>query len=579
MQYLFREETQGLNAALIYVVTPADELDTMSVEMLARNNVPGLVPLSSSSMDGTISLRYNVTGLKKLSSVFAGTVSRNLLLGVILSICDVYETMASYMLDENTLLLEPDKIYFQPQTERVQLVCLPLANINGQPSLHDFLKQIIFTTRFDQSEDCSYVAQIINYLNGTGSFTAHELRAMVKRLIAAPAYAAPRPAVPVPPAAPHPAAPVPPAKPAAPSPAAPVPSVQPAVPSPTVSVPPVRPAVPSPTVSVPPVRPITTVQPTAGGFAPPVPGAPGFAVPGTPAAPKGEMSPKERKKWEKEQEKLEKQHAKEEKAAMRAAEKSEKGLFGLFGKKKPEPEVPEVLPGTPSGMPVPGVSRPNYAPVVGRKAHITQENAAYNCGAPSGQAQSLAVPHPVQPVMPMAGGAGYCTVTILVPNAAPMADVQASPDGTKFSDDDDTMLQTESDATELAGGEQTARRAWIRCRATGEATIVSKCLFVLGRYGEPKHRADGSLEYPADCTVRTADRGISRRHAAILYYAGRFYLADISSRHETYLNGLLTEHEDHAQLDMIPITFTRAYPLKNGDIIRLRSEEFQFEEG
>ena len=528
MQYLFREETQGLNAALIYVVTPADELDTMSVEMLARNNVPGLVPLSSSSMDGTISLRYNVTGLKKLSSVFAGTVSRKLLLGVILSICDVYETMASYMLDENTLLLEPDKIYFQPQTERVQLVCLPLANINGQLSLHDFLKQIIFTTRFDQSEDCSHVAQIINYLNGTGSFTAHELRAMVQRLMAAPAYAAPRSAAPV----------------------------QPAAPRPTVSV-----------------------QPTAEGFTPPVPGTPGFAVPGTPAAPKEEMSPKERKKWEKEQEKLEKQHAKEEKAAMRAAEKSEKGLFGLFGKKKPEPKVPEVLPGTPSGMPVPGVSRPNYAPVAGRKAHIAQENAAYNGGAPSGQAQPSAAPRPVQPVMPMAGGAGYCTVTILVPNAAPMADVQASPDGTMFSDSDDTMLQTESDATELAGSAQTARRAWIRCRATGEATMVSKCLFVLGRYGEPKHRTDGSLEYPADCTVRTADRGISRRHAAILYYAGRFYLADISSRHETYLNGLLTEHEDHAQLDMIPITFTRAYPLKNGDIIRLRSEEFQFEEG
>ena len=568
MQYLFREETQGLNAALIYVVTPADELDTMSVEMLARNNVPGLVPVSSSSMDGTISLRYNVTGLKKLSSVFAGTVSRKLLLGVILSICDVYETMANYMLDENTLLLEPDKIYFQPQTERVQLVCLPLANINGQPSLHDFLKQIIFTTRFDQSEDCSHVAQIINYLNGTGSFTAHELRAMVQRLMAAPAYAAPRPA-----------APVPPVQPAAPRPAAPVPPVKPAAPSPAAPVPPVKPAAPSPAVSVQPVQPITTAQPVAGDFTPPVPGTPGFAVPGTPAAPKGEMSPKERKKWEKEQEKLEKQHAKEEKAAMRAAEKSEKGLFGLFGKKKPEPKVPEVLPGTPSGMPVPGVSRPNYAPVAGRKAHIAQENAAYNCGAPSGQVQPSAAPRPVQPVMPMAGGAGYCTVTILEPNAAPMADVQASPDGTKFSDDDDTMLQTESDATELAGGEQTARRAWIRCRATGEATMVSKCLFVLGRYGEPKHRTDGSLEYPADCTVRTADRGISRRHAAILYYAGRFYLADISSRHETYLNGLLTEHEDHAQLDMIPVTFTRAYPLKNGDIIRLRSEEFQFEEG
>ena len=570
MQYLFREETQGLNAALIYVVTPADELDTMSVEMLARNNVPGLVPLSSSSMDGTISLRYNVTGLKKLSSVFAGTVSRKLLLGVILSICDVYETMASYMLDENTLLLEPDKIYFQPQTERVQLVCLPLANINGQLSLHDFLKQIIFTTRFDQSEDCSHVAQIINYLNGTGSFTAHELRAMVQRLMAAPAYAAPRSAAPVQPAAPRPAAPVPPVQPAAPRPAAPVPPVQPAAPRPAAPVPPVQPAAPRPTVSV---------QPTAEGFTPPVPGTPGFAVPGTPAAPKEEMSPKERKKWEKEQEKLEKQHAKEEKAAMRAAEKSEKGLFGLFGKKKPEPKVPEVLPGTPSGMPVPGVSRPNYAPVAGRKAHIAQENAAYNGGAPSGQAQPSAAPRPVQPVMPMAGGAGYCTVTILVPNAAPMADVQASPDGTMFSDSDDTMLQTESDATELAGSAQTARRAWIRCRATGEATMVSKCLFVLGRYGEPKHRTDGSLEYPADCTVRTADRGISRRHAAILYYAGRFYLADISSRHETYLNGLLTEHEDHAQLDMIPITFTRAYPLKNGDIIRLRSEEFQFEEG
>lgn len=105
MSYRFIEETQGLNATLTYALTSSDELDQMSLEMLIRNSIPGLAPLSSSSMDGVVTLRYNITGMKKLSSIFGESISKSTLLGALLDICDVFESMANYMLDENTILL------------------------------------------------------------------------------------------------------------------------------------------------------------------------------------------------------------------------------------------------------------------------------------------------------------------------------------------------------------------------------------------------------------------------------------------------------------------------------------------
>lgn len=600
MQYQFKEETQGLNAALIYSLTPSDELDEMSLEMLVRNAIPGLVPVSSSSLDGTLSLRYNVTGMKKLSRVFSGTVSRQQLLGCLLDICDTFATAANYMLEESTLLLHPNEIYLQAQTGRVKMICLPLLNVQGQLPLHEFLKQIMFTTRFDPHEDCSHVAQIINYLNSTDSFTAQELRTLVQSLLVSAPVQPQRPA-PAPTAAPI-STPV--AAPVAPA-ARPA---QPAAPRQTVQTPPARPIVPS--------QPQAAVEPAPAVNAPSFPtptaapqeapkvssAAPAFAVPGmpggfAPAVPQKPLTPKEQKKREKQQQK-------EEKAANK-----EKGHFSLFGKgKKKEPAQPAAeaaanLPGTPAGMAIPGAGKPLYKPASPSRAKVAAEQP-FSYAAPASQAAQAAQAAPLQatapaqvqippvsrpqqpivpaasrPVMPPVGGMGFCTVTIADPNALPLIEVQDFSDGTMFPDDDNTMLQNENDSTELAGTTPQAKAAWIRCRATGEASRINKCLFVLGRYGEPKHRPDGSVDYPADCTVRTQDRGISRRHAAILFYGGRFYLADISSRHETYLNGILTEHEDNAQMQAVPITFTRAYPLKNGDIIRLRSEEFQFEEG
>lgn len=51
------------------------------------------------------------------------------------------------------------------------LVCLPLVRQNESVNIPMFFKQIMFSTQFDQNENCDYVAQIINYLNSTPVFS------------------------------------------------------------------------------------------------------------------------------------------------------------------------------------------------------------------------------------------------------------------------------------------------------------------------------------------------------------------------------------------------------------------------
>ncbi len=587
MSYRFIEEIQGLNAALTYALTSSDELDQMSLEMLIRNSILGLVPLSSSSMDGVVTLRYNITGMKKLSSIFGESISKSTLLGALLDICDVFESMANYMLDENTILLDVDRMYVHTATGHIQLVCLPLMNISEQTSLHDFVKQIMFTARFDPTEDCSYVAQIMNYLNTSGSFTAHELRALVQKLMTStyPKASAQAAAV-----SSHSNITKQHSSETSPSIISAASAVQPAPQRPAVSIPQSEKSK-SMAASVQvssfsqAAKPIASANVSAQIQS----ATPGFAVPGVPTipptTPQSEPDSKELKR-------LDRQQAKKQKEIDKAAVKTDKKKFSLFGfgkKKEPLSDTKASLPGTPIGMAIPGNDaeamapegiRPHYSPAFPSRAQVKTDKNLYE------PPKSNLPVTPVQPIsskglkIPVAmpiNGVGYCTVCIIDPNAVPMIAPDIF-DGTEFPSSDDTMMSLENDATELADSIEHEKTCWIRCRATGEASRISKCLFVLGRYGEPKHRADGSIDYPADCTIRTSDRGISRRHAAVLFYGGQFYLADISSRHETYLNGMLIEHEESAQMAGASITFTRAYPLKNGDIIRLRSEEFLFEE-
>ena len=122
----------------------------------------------------------------------------------------------------------------------------------------------------------------------------------------------------------------------------------------------------------------------------------------------------------------------------------------------------------------------------------------------------------------------------------------------------------------LPGKMPTYLYASLRRDQTGEQVTINKTRFVFGRRSKRQDLFFQDYGFPTD------RKTISRCHAAILFLKGTFYLADISGRRETWLNGTHLLTSDPEAIAAQPSRADYAYPLKDRDQIRLGNELFTF---
>ena len=112
-----------------------------------------------------------------------GSVNKKRILGVFASITDTLIALEDYMIDIDTIILDPQYIYADVTTNKVALICLPIDNISIEASSGlEFFKKIMYGVQFDQSENCTYVANIINFLNSS-EFSLQEFSKLLNSLM------------------------------------------------------------------------------------------------------------------------------------------------------------------------------------------------------------------------------------------------------------------------------------------------------------------------------------------------------------------------------------------------------------
>lgn len=176
-------ENLGTNTYLVYEITDTDELDSMSLGMLTNNSIPGFAPASFTQMDMTKYIKYNVSAKVSVKQLFSGPVNKKRLIGVFSGVVDAMLSAEDYMLDPGSILLDMDYIFADVTTCETELVCLPIMNLDHQnQDLTMFFKNILFTTQFDQTENCDHVAQLINYLNTNPVLVFSDFKTLLTKL-------------------------------------------------------------------------------------------------------------------------------------------------------------------------------------------------------------------------------------------------------------------------------------------------------------------------------------------------------------------------------------------------------------
>ena len=153
MEFTF--ENQGTNTYLVYAIKPEDSIDTMSLGMLTNNKILGLAPTQFTQMDDTKYIKYNISAHISVKQFFTGAVNKKRIIGVFKGIANAMLSAEDYMIDTNSIIMDMEYIFADVSTCETVLVCLPIAEVEQHPvDLGEFFKNIVFSTQFDQTENC-----------------------------------------------------------------------------------------------------------------------------------------------------------------------------------------------------------------------------------------------------------------------------------------------------------------------------------------------------------------------------------------------------------------------------------------
>lgn len=180
----FEYENQLGTVHLVYHIQPQEEVDTFVLGMLCNNEIHGVAKTIFTQIDSDRFVKYNVSSKIAVSRFFDGPVNKKRLIGVFSGIVDAMLAVEEYMIDQRALLLDLDYIFTDVSTYDTVMICLPLIRDGGDsvPDMSVFFKNVIFSTKFDQTENCDHVAQILNYLNSNPTLSLNDFKKLLDEL-------------------------------------------------------------------------------------------------------------------------------------------------------------------------------------------------------------------------------------------------------------------------------------------------------------------------------------------------------------------------------------------------------------
>lgn len=178
----FSVEINGANTYLIYKVGADEKIDTVIIGMMEHNSIQGLLPVSILQMNQLKSLRYDISSKVNLVDIFANTVKKEAFIKILLGIMNTLICAEDYMIEQEAFIIDMEHIYINPSNYEISMICFPIITENAVQHLDDFVKSLVFSAKYDQTENCDYIAKLINFLNGQ-PFTVYEFKKQLEEIL------------------------------------------------------------------------------------------------------------------------------------------------------------------------------------------------------------------------------------------------------------------------------------------------------------------------------------------------------------------------------------------------------------
>lgn len=179
----FTYENQGSNTFLVYSMGMTERIDSLIAGMAANNKIPGVLAPGFVQNNTDRRLKYNISSKISLEQYFSGSVKKRQIIGVLKSITLSLIMAEKYLMTEDSFLLDDRYIFMDVGQAEGYLLCFPVErDMTGQPRYYDFVRRLIYGIKFEETENCAYVATVMNYINRKESFSPEGFLHMLEGL-------------------------------------------------------------------------------------------------------------------------------------------------------------------------------------------------------------------------------------------------------------------------------------------------------------------------------------------------------------------------------------------------------------
>lgn len=179
----FKVRNIGSEKYLSYILNDDCEFDEELLDYLEENKIPELIDIIYEEDDENDYLTYNVTGRTTVDALLSNTVNAEKILGIVRGVASGIVNLRDLGIPASYVILHKGFTYVNPVTYDVGMICVPVeadANINAE--FRTFVKDILTSVKYDDSEDCNYVARLLNLLN-TDKFTVRNFYSQLTELM------------------------------------------------------------------------------------------------------------------------------------------------------------------------------------------------------------------------------------------------------------------------------------------------------------------------------------------------------------------------------------------------------------
>ena len=179
----FKVRNIGSEKYLSYILNDDCEFDEELLDYLEENKIPELIDIIYEEDDENDYLTYNVTGRTTVDALLSNTVNAEKILGIVRGVASGIVNLRDLGIPASYVILHKGFTYVNPVTYDVGMLCVPIeadANINAEFRI--FVKDILTSVKYDDSEDCNYVAKLLTLLNAD-KFTVRNFYSQLTELM------------------------------------------------------------------------------------------------------------------------------------------------------------------------------------------------------------------------------------------------------------------------------------------------------------------------------------------------------------------------------------------------------------